>query len=76
MTRDRVTFQSQAFYAGSGKTGSGGDGDLDPSQLEKVQFVNLNVDTNREGVDEFGRLAALGYSSITGPKGLLRFNYF
>ena len=76
MTRDRVTFQSQAFYAGSGKTGSGGDGDLDPSQLEKVQFVNLNVDTNREGVDEFGRLAALGYSSITEPKGLLRFNYF
>ena len=76
MKRDRVTFQSQAFYAGSGETGSNGSSDLDPAQLEKIQAVNLAVDTNREAVEEFGRLAALGYSSINEPKGLLRFDYF
>ena len=76
MKRDRVTFQSQVLYAGSGETGVNGNNDLAPVQLEKVQFVHLNSDTKREPIDEFGRLAALGYSSIESPEGALRFNYF
>ena len=76
MKRDRVTFQSQLLYVGSGTSGVNGNDDLVPEQLQKVQLVSIATDSNRDAVDEFGRLAALGYSSTTAPVGKLRFQYF
>jgi hypothetical protein len=76
MSRDRVTFQSQVLYAGSGQSGVHGNADLIPRQLQKVQMVSITSNTNKEPIDEFGRLAALGYTAVTSPLGALRFQYF
>tara|TARA_R100000808_G_scaffold21917_1_gene47471 strand:+ start:4180 stop:5292 length:1113 start_codon:yes stop_codon:yes gene_type:complete len=76
MARSRITFQSQALYVGSGQSGANGDADLVPTEIQKTQLVNIDSDVNREPVNEFGRLAALGYTSPHSPIGLLRTRYF
>jgi hypothetical protein len=76
MSRQRITFQSQVLYAGSGQTGANGNADLVPIPLEKTQLVNINSETNTEPIDEFGRLAALGYTSVSSPLGVMRLQYF
>ena len=76
MTRDRITFQSQVLYVGSGQTGTHGDNDLVPTEVQKTQLLNITSDVNREPVDEFGRLAALGYTSTHSPLAIMRMSYF
>jgi hypothetical protein len=75
MSRDRITFQSQYLYAGLHEVGNSGEADLVPSPLQKVDSVFINSETKIDPVEEFGKLAALGYSSIEEPEGVIRFEY-
>jgi hypothetical protein len=79
MARDRIIYQSHAFYISTGYS-TGAHSGASPAdnfikQLHRIQSVGTSVNVPRENINQYGQLGALERVILQQPTVNLEFNY-